>query len=281
MRFSIWLALVVWTCAAQPPAAQVQIPEPDAYRSLTTAGRAALRKGDSTAAIAALDEAWKLIDPGPRDDPRRYETMRMLYFAHLTAQHYDDAELWLTQAMDFRQRVDGADSLKLADDLTELAMLCTRRNDVDRAVTIMERVQSIHVREAKGYFGTLVADDFARIGNLELLRKKPEQAATAFTSALALRENVVGGDHPSLLPDLDRLGSTLIVLRDYPKAEDTFPAGRLGSAPARWGPPTWNSSPLSKASHTRVSARRSTPRLNPSISRSSRFGQRRAARITR
>ncbi len=189
--------------------------------SLLRAARASYAKGDYNLSKTALEQAWSLAEVLPPENPRRYEVLKQQYSTFSAAGQYPEAEQFLLQAIAWRETTLGADSPKVADDLTELAMLCRSLKDLPRGLSILQRVSEMHMRNG-GMQTTLYADDLSRMALLEMENKDPERAARSLRVAVVIRENVMGTDHPSLLTELIRLGTIFVALRDYENAEQTY-----------------------------------------------------------
>jgi tetratricopeptide (TPR) repeat protein len=110
----------------------------------------------------------------------------------------------------------------IAGDLIDLATICERRQDYDRAIAILQRVVTIHSKAKGGFENSDVADDFSRIALAYTSQNKPDAAIPPLLNAIRLREKVLGADSPGLLSELDRLGTLEITARAYSDAETTF-----------------------------------------------------------
>jgi len=174
--------------------------------------RASYSKGDYGTTRKHLDRAWTLAQQMPRDEPRRYQVLKLLFSVSSAAGEYTDAEKYLQQAINWRENP------KPLDDLTELAMLCRRMGDPARGLGILQTVMGSHTR-SEGLDSPLVADDYSRMALLYMDAKEPEKAAQTLETAIEIREKPLGVEHPGLLTELDRLGSTWVILREYEKAE--------------------------------------------------------------
>jgi tetratricopeptide (TPR) repeat protein len=189
-------------------------------RSIGT-GEASYLKGDYDAAREAYQSAWQLAQQTAPADPIRYDVLKRLTAVQTAAGQYPEAESYLQQALTRRENQFGSTDPKAIEDFLEVATLCRRMKDFDRALVVLDRVWSLHVRTA-GMESLPVADDMSRKAAILLDQEKPEQAAAVLTSALELRSKLSGADNPALLPDLDRLGGIDIKLRQYDKAGETY-----------------------------------------------------------
>jgi tetratricopeptide (TPR) repeat protein len=187
--------------------------------SLQKTARAAYSKGNYAAARQALEQAWELAQQTPPDNPKRYDVLKQLSGTLSAAGDYPAAQNYVELAINWRENINRNDP-KLAEEYIELASLCQRLKDFDRALALLQTALRIHSRE--GSDNLLSADDFSRISLVYMDQKKPEQAAPPLQTAIAIREKVLGAEHPAILSELDRLGTIWIALREYPKAEEIF-----------------------------------------------------------
>jgi len=207
---SFCLALAFSLAAQEPP--------PPTLDALVQSARSSYAKGDYKGAGTALEQAWTMAEQFPLDHPKRYEVLKQQYAVSSAAGQYEDAEKYLQLAINWRENTLGRDNPKVAEDLTELAMLCRNLNDIPRGLSILQIVSDMHVR-AGGMQTVNFADDQSRIALLQMDDKNPERAADSLRTAIVIRENVLGTDNYALLPELIRLGTIWVMLRNYDKAE--------------------------------------------------------------
>lgn len=186
------------------------------------AGRAAHAKGDYAGARKAFEQALQAIETSPPDNPRRYVLFREIFAACSAAGNYPDAENFLEQAIAWRESHDKANTAGLASDMTDLAMLVRAQADYPRGLAILNRVVSMHVRPPNSFDNFDVADDFSRMALFHLALKDYESTAGALKTALQIRENLAGPEHPALLSELDRLASVYVTARSYEQGEETY-----------------------------------------------------------
>jgi tetratricopeptide (TPR) repeat protein len=190
--------------------------------ALLKTAHAAYRKADYAAARKSYEEALAAAGELPQNDPKRYEILKELSGVLSASGDQDAAENYIEQAINWRENTIGREDPLIAGDLIELATICERRKDFDRAIAILQRVVTMHAK-AKGNFENAdVADDYSRMALARLGQNKPEDAIQPLEMATRIREKVYGADSPALLSDLDRLGSAQIATRVYESAESTF-----------------------------------------------------------
>jgi len=185
MRFALALSLVV-SLFAQEPADIDQ---------LEKTARAGFAKGDYAGARADLEIAYELAQQIPPKDPKRYELLKLLSGVLSAAGDYAAAQNYVELAINWRETAIGPEDPQLADEWIELASLCERQKDFERALALLTRAQQTHSRE-NGAKSLPVADDFSRIALVYMGERKPDLAAPALVKTIAIREAVLGADKP-------------------------------------------------------------------------------------
>jgi tetratricopeptide (TPR) repeat protein len=188
---------------------------------LVKEGDAFYLKGDYDAARTSFTRAWDLAQHTQKDDPARYDVLKRLTSVHAAAGEFADADMWLQQAITWRENILGPKDHRIADDLLISVGLCRGMKDFDRALVILRRIQGLHV-EAYTLDSTMVADDFSRMGSIYAEQKNLDNAINAIDAAMAIRTKLAGPVDPSLIPDLDRLGEYHTLMRSYDRAEEAF-----------------------------------------------------------
>jgi tetratricopeptide (TPR) repeat protein len=199
-------------------AAQEATPSLDIFLQ---SARASYARGDYKTARTALDQAWALAEQTPPEEPKRYDVLKQQYAVSSAAGQYEEAERYLQLAINWRENTLGHDNPKVADDLTELALLCRNLKDIPRGLGILQIVSDMHIRTG-GMQTALFADDQSRMALLHMDDNKPARAAEFLRTAIIIRENLLGPDHYGLLPELIRLGTIWVLLREYDKAEQVY-----------------------------------------------------------
>ena len=186
----------------------------------TKSGQASFSKGDYLASQKMFAEAWKIAETLPNDDPKRYEILKLQAAAASALGQYQEAEGFLQLAINWREVSIGREDPKIADDLTEVAMLCRAMKDLDRGLAVLQRVAAMHTRLAAGQLP--LADDYSRTAQFYEDLKNTGEAVGALRMAIGLREKAQGIDHPALLGELDRLAAGLVKLRQYENAVPAY-----------------------------------------------------------
>jgi tetratricopeptide (TPR) repeat protein len=190
--------------------------------ALLKTAHAAYRKADYAGARKSFEEAWAIADKLPQTDPKRYEILKELSGVLSASGDNDAAENYIELAINWRENAVGREDPLIAGDLIELATICERRKDFDRAIAILQRVVGMHTKAHGNFENSDVADDISRIALVQSAQSKPEAAIVTLLTAIGIREKVLGPDSPGLLPELDRLGAAQIATRVYDDAETTF-----------------------------------------------------------
>lgn len=193
----------------------------DIDQLLKTADKA-FRRADYPAARASLEQAWTAAGALPEADPKRYEVLKQLSGVLSASGANDDAQKYIELAIQWRETEASRTDAVIAGDLIDLATICERRKDFDRAIAVLERVVGIHTKIHGTFENTDVADDISRIALVQVAENKPEAAVPTLLTVIGIREKVLGGDSPGLLGELDRLASIQIAQRTYSDAEVTF-----------------------------------------------------------
>lgn len=194
---------------------------PDVDDLLKT-GRAAYRKADYAEARKSFEAAWSAAAQLPDSDPRRYEILKNLSGVLSASGANEDAQNYIEQAIAWRENAAGRNDPSLADDLIELAAICERRKDYERAIAVLQRAVGIHTKAHGNFENTDVADDISRIALVQVSQGKTDAAIPTLFTVIGIREKVLGVDSPGLLSELDRLGAAQLTLRTYDAAESTF-----------------------------------------------------------
>jgi len=194
--------------------------EPD-IDALMKAARESYSKGDYPGARETLEQAWQQLQQSDPKEPKRYDVLKQLSSVLSAAGDYAAAQNYVELAINWRETAISRDDPKLPDEWIELATLCQRQKDFPRAIALLLRAQGAHIRD-NGADSLPVADDFSRMALVYADDHKPALATEPLERAIQIREVVLGAEHPAILGELDRLGSILINIRDYPKAEATY-----------------------------------------------------------
>jgi tetratricopeptide (TPR) repeat protein len=178
-------------------------------------------KGDYEAARQAFLQAWDLAQTTPPENPGRYDALKKIAAVRAASGEFSDANDYLQMAINWRETTLGKDDPKITDDLLESVSLLRGLKDYGHALAVMSAVMSRHMKESQ-FQSTIVADDFSRFAQIQMEFQKPEDAAGSLHTAISIRTQLGGPLDPSLIYDLDRLGTVSITLRQYDKAEETY-----------------------------------------------------------
>jgi tetratricopeptide (TPR) repeat protein len=189
---------------------------------LLKSAHAAYLKGDYAAARASLDQAGSALQQSPRSEPKRYDVAKQLAAVLSAAGDYKAAQESLQVAIDWREANHvSPDDSQLINDWIDMANLCQRLNDFERAIALLEFARIRHAR-LNGPQSLPVADDWSRIALAYTAENQPDSAIPPLQTAIKIREAVLGAEHPAILSELDRLAALQLVVRSYPDAEESF-----------------------------------------------------------
>src|SRR5438445_11271991 len=134
LRKPALLLLVCWfrAVAGDDPAEEIKLS--------VASGEASYLKGDYDAARQSYESAWRLAQQTPPADPLRYDVLKRLTAVQAAAGLYPEAESYLQQALTWRENQFGPTDPKAIEDLLEVAALCRRMKDFDRAMVVIDRV---------------------------------------------------------------------------------------------------------------------------------------------
>jgi len=197
-----------------------QPPQP-AIPDLIKTGQASYMKGDYESARQNFQQAWDIVRIGPMDDPVRYDILKRLVSSRAAAGEFAAADDFLQLAISWREQNLGPNDPKIVDDVLLSVGFARAMKDFDKALWMMGRVMSLH-RMVAGFDSIAIADDWSRMAQIYAEMGKKEDAILRLNTALDLRTKILGPLDPSLVYDLDRLGSLQIASRAYDKAEATY-----------------------------------------------------------
>jgi tetratricopeptide (TPR) repeat protein len=196
--------------------------EPPDMDALMKTARAAYRKAEYAEARKSFEAAWALAKDLPAEDPKRYEILKQLAGVTSAAGDQEAAISYIDQAIAWKENVAGRNDPSLADDLIELATICERHKDFERAISVLQRTVGIHTKQHGSFENNDVADDISRIALVQVAQDKGDAAITSLLTVLGIREKTMGVDSPGLLTELDRLGAAQVAGRYYETSEITF-----------------------------------------------------------
>ncbi|MGA3019187.1 MAG: tetratricopeptide repeat protein, partial [Bryobacteraceae bacterium] len=168
-----------------------------------------------------FQQAWDIVRIGPMDDPVRYDILKRLVSSRAAAGEFAAADDFLQLAISWREQNLGPNDPKIVDDVLLSVGFARAMKDFDKALWMMGRVMSLH-RMVAGFDSIAIADDWSRMAQIYAEMGKKEDAILRLNTALDLRTKILGPLDPSLVYDLDRLGSLQIASRAYDKAEATY-----------------------------------------------------------
>jgi tetratricopeptide (TPR) repeat protein len=204
----------------EPVSSSTQAAAPDVAEFLKSA-HAAYLKGDYIAASASLDQAWSAIQPSPRSEPKRYEIAKQFASVLSAAGDYKAAQEYLQIAIDWREANLGQSDPKLIDDWIDMATLCQRQKDFERAIALLHFARN-KLAKLYGPQSLQVADDWSRIALAYTAENQADAAIPPLQTAIKIREAVLGAEHPAILSELDRLAALQLAVRSYADAEESF-----------------------------------------------------------
>lgn len=232
MLCRLWIVLAIVSCCLAQDDKPVPAVPPPTIPDLETTAQASYMHGDYEGARQSLQSAWDMARLLPQDDPVRYDVLKRLATVRAAVGEFADADNYLQMAISWREQNLGANDPKTVDDVLLSVGYARGLKDYDRALMIMNRVLGLHLNlnRAAGIapedlMNTItVADDFSRIAQVqaEMGATKIDAALQSLTTALKIRIKLLGPLDPSLVYDLDRMGTLQITSRAYQQAEITY-----------------------------------------------------------
>lgn len=200
--------------------AQDPVDQPD-IQTLMDAGYTRYMHGEYDAAREQYSGALKLAEQGPADNPQRYEILKRLTAVQAATGDFAGADRYLQAAMGWRERTFGKDDPLITADLLQEVAFCRSLKEYERALALVNTLLERHTAASK-FESVEVADDYSRMAQILLEQKKPDDAINPLHTALGIRTRLFGPLDPSLVYDLDRLGTVQTALRAYPESEEAF-----------------------------------------------------------
>ncbi|HUA61122.1 MAG TPA: tetratricopeptide repeat protein [Verrucomicrobiae bacterium] len=206
-----------------PTAQTTQTPE-DEIAPLLASGNADYLKGDFAKARDEYKQAWDLATKRPNEDQIRYDVLKRLSRAQAALGDYQEASDTMSMAISWREQTNGPADPKLPDDLLVSVGYLKALKDWNGALAVLNRVMTLHIRLQHDFDTIPVADDLSRMSQIfmSMDKRDTDNAIRVLNQALEIRTKLSGPLDPSLIYDLDRLGSIYNGTQAYDKAEETY-----------------------------------------------------------
>ena len=213
----LFLVAALALAIAQDPVDQ---PKPE-IQPLMDAGYAHYMRGEYDAAREQYSNALTLAEQGPPGNPQRYEILKRLTAVQAATGDFAGADRYLQAAMGWREKNFGKDDPLITADLLQEVAFCRALKEYERALALVNTLLERHTAASK-FESVEVADDYSRMAQILLAQNKPDDAINPLHTALGIRTRLFGPLDPSLVYDLDRLGTVQTALRAYPASEEAF-----------------------------------------------------------
>ncbi|MGH7577047.1 MAG: protein kinase domain-containing protein [Longimicrobiales bacterium] len=174
---------------------------------LNTLGQVAFNLGDRERALSFFQRAHSiLIDRGAHPDLA--VAMAGLGEVFRLDQQFDEAQRWLADALEVRRAALNADDGGIAESMAALAFLHYNKEEYDEAEQLNREVLAFPGGVSPG----LRADVLERLGDIQLGRRRLEEADRLYHEALAERRRILGPNHPHNARTLWGIGHVLEVM---------------------------------------------------------------------
>jgi tetratricopeptide (TPR) repeat protein len=165
--------------------------------------------GEPAAAVSLAAEVVEVRRAATGRGPELADALDVLGTAQQEAGRYDEAEATFREALALRER--GDDQKSLADALTNMATLLHTRErvaDLPEAARLQARALTIR----RELFGTEHLDTAQALANLAVvqLAQGDVAAESGLREALAIRERLLGADHPLVATTCNNLANLLL-----------------------------------------------------------------------
>jgi CHAT domain-containing protein/tetratricopeptide (TPR) repeat protein len=147
----------------------------------------------------------------------------------------DEARPLLERALGVSERLAGPNSKETAAALLAIGNLRERDRDLAGALAAYDRALTIRLELAGGKKDLSVAAAMLAKGRALVARQQVSEGKSLFNEVLALREQMLGAEHPLVAQAIDDLGWTLIREGDYAGAERAL-TRELGILERAYGP---------------------------------------------
>lgn len=192
---------------------------------LNTLGQVAFNLGDRERALSFFQRAHSILENrGPH--PHLAVAMAGIGEVFRIDQRFDEAEPWLANALQIRQAALDADDPAIAESMAALAFLLYNQNEFDEAEELS--------RQALEFPGDiparLRADVLEHLGDIQLGRRRLDDADRLYREALAERTRALGPDHPHNALTLWGIGRVQDGLAREARADTLLRKSRLKAA---------------------------------------------------
>lgn len=178
--------------------------------------------GGTISAEAVLDEAVTRLQDELSDQPAvQAQLLRQIGQIHQGYGRYERARALLTQALEQRRALYGANHANVAESMMDMAWLLRVQGEYDAAETYYRRALTLR----RKLFGTRHADVAASLeglGHVRHVQGHPAEAEELLREALRLRRQLLPAQHPELAANLSSLAYVLYTRYQYDEAERLF-----------------------------------------------------------
>jgi eukaryotic-like serine/threonine-protein kinase len=172
-----------------------------------TFGETYLEIGMPEPALEGLHQALQLMPKDPTLDESRAQLLEALSDAQLGASQIDQALISAQAAMEIYERVSGPTSAKTAHALISTGIALQAAEKFSQAGVALQR--ALLICQSLPEQSALKADALQYLGVLAMRTQQTTQSEGYLRQALAIKQSVLGNDHPSTLDTLQSLSFLL------------------------------------------------------------------------
>lgn len=205
MRKSLCLTLTLGLILVSAATAK---PKDNGWEAELRAGRLAMENGDYAAADRSLSEALSLTRFFKDDDPRMGATYQSLGNLNVRQQNYAKAADFFQRGLNLIQKLQGAESLDVADCLYGLSLCNQQLGDHLAAEIFLKRVYEIWNKKL-GPSNPRLISILPAMAAYKTLKSDTSQSEQYYRQIVNIQEKELGSDNPKLGANLNLLANTL------------------------------------------------------------------------
>ncbi|MBY0359404.1 MAG: serine/threonine-protein kinase [Candidatus Obscuribacterales bacterium] len=178
----------------------------------------ATNQGDYTKATEALERAVKYTDEMKDPNPSLVKVLPPLGKLYFQSSKFELAQQTYERLLPLQKKVDGADSIPVAQTKTYIALSLVAQGNLDDAVPLLNSALSAYKKvgpkERTGYSDVLYG-----LAKVKTQQGQYAQAINTLNQAISLKTQQDGPDSPDAAAYMDDLGQVYLLQNKLPQAE--------------------------------------------------------------